>query len=300
MKATDHRKKRTVQVFSTEDSQCVWMKAGVINFKLCENAYDCLNCAFDKAMSRSMEKKPPTATSWRHAMRNKPYSEKECRHMLTGRVRYHYCSNGYRCNACEYDQSLDEADFAIASGAVHTSKIAGFQVAGGYYYHRGHTWARIEHGGFVRVGIDDFALRLLGRLSDIQLPRLGSHLEQTEVGWSVAREDKTAAMLSPMNGVVVATNHKISREPDKARHDPYGNGWLAVVEPQGLKKNLKNLLFENEAAAWLRAEAQKLDSMVMGVYGMPLAATGGEIVDDIYGNLTQISWDDLIHEFLLT
>jgi glycine cleavage system H lipoate-binding protein len=294
------KKKKGARVFSTEDNQCVWMKAGVINFKLCENAYDCLSCPFDKAMTRVVEEQPERAVSWRQVMKTKPYEERECRHMLTGRVLYHFCSNSYRCNVCEFDQYLDEADIAAATGTVHTNKVSGFLVADSYYYHRGHSWARVEHGGFVRVGIDDFALRLLGRPTEFRLPKLGSHLEQTEVGWSLQREDKTAAMLSPMSGVVVATNHKASKEPDVTRHDPYGNGWLVVVEPHSLKQGLKNLLFDREAALWTKAEAQRLENMVMNAYGVPLAATGGEIVDDIFGNLPQLKWDTLVHDFLLT
>ncbi|HOV84783.1 MAG TPA: glycine cleavage system protein H [Syntrophobacteraceae bacterium] len=291
---------KRIRVFSTEDRQCVWMKAGVVNYKLCDQAFDCLHCPFDKAMSRTKVRKPGAVSSWRRAMRTKPYKEKECRHMLTGRVQYHFCSNGYRCNVCEYDQYLDEADLAEAMGTIHTSKIAGFTVAHNYYYHRGHGWARVEHGGFVRLGMDDFALRLLGRPTEIRLPKLGSRLEQTEVGWSIRRDRESAEVLSPIDGLVVATNHKAVGDPHQVKTDPYGAGWLIVVEPQGLKSNLKNLLFEREAAAWVKAEREKLEHMVMASQGFPLAATGGEIVDDVFGNLPQMKWEDLVHEFLLT
>lgn len=152
----------------------------------------------------------------------------------------------------------------------------------------------------MRIGLDDFALRLLGRPSGIRLPKLGSHLEQTEAGWSIEREDKSAAILSPLKGVVVATNHKAAANPDVTKKDPYGQGWLVVVEPRGLKQNLKNLLFEQEADAWVKAEAHRLEGMIMSSYGMDLAATGGEIVDDIIGNLPDLKWEDLVHEFLLT
>jgi hypothetical protein len=73
-----------------------------------------------------------------------------------------------------------------------------------------------------------------------------------------------------------------------------------VVEPTDLRPNLKNLLFEREAAAWVNAEAARLETKVMETYGMPLAATGGEIVEDIIGNLPNLNWEDAIHEFLLT
>ncbi len=44
---------KNVKVFSISEEQCVWMKARVVNFKLCNNSYDCANCAFDKAMSQA-------------------------------------------------------------------------------------------------------------------------------------------------------------------------------------------------------------------------------------------------------
>jgi hypothetical protein len=107
-------------------------------------------------------------------------------------------------------------------------------------------------------------------------------------------------MLAPMKGVVLATNQKALKDPDLVRKDPYGQGWLMVIEPRGLKKNLKSLLFEKETTAWLNAEARRLEEMVTAAYGIPLAATGGEIVDDIFGNLTHLKWNDLVREFLLT
>lgn len=300
MTLTMKAKKRNVRLFSTSESQCIWMKAGVVNFKLCDHAYDCTGCPFDTAMSQKVTEKPAVFISWREVMRDKPFPERECRHMLAGRVQYKFCTNNYLCNVCEFDQSLDDADLAAATAPVHTSRVSGFSVADSYYYHRGHGWARIEHGGFVRIGIDDFTLKLLGSPTEIKLPKLGSHVDQSEVGWVIDRDKKTAAMLSPMKGVVMATNQKVLREPDLAKRDPYGQGWLMVVEPQGLKKNLKTLLFEREATAWLGSEVKRLEDMVMPAYGIPLAATGGEIVDDIYGALTDLKWEDLVHEFLLT
>jgi glycine cleavage system H lipoate-binding protein len=290
-----------VKAFSVSEDQCIWMKAGIINFKLCENASDCLSCPFDKAMLRKVEQRPEQALGWGEILRKKPYNERECRHMLTGRVPYHFCSNSYRCNVCEFDQELEEMDLADVRGSATVRKIAGFQAADAYYYHRGHSWARVEHGGLVRIGVDDFALRLIGHATRIKLPRLGSHLEQTEAGWSVMREEKTAQMLSPISGVVLSANHSAMSHPDVAKRDPYSHGWLLVVEPSNLRQDLKNLLFEEEAGAWLKAEAQRLEAMVMSAHGLPLAATGGEIVDDIFGNVSdRIGWDELVHEFLLT
>ena len=104
-----------------------------------------------------------------------------------------------------------------------------------------------------------------------------------------------------MSGIVMVTNQNALRHPELAKQDPYGQGWLVVIDPlSGLRGKTRRLLFEQNAVSWLNAEAKKLEAMVMDVYGVPLAATGGEIVDDIYGNLNHLKWEDLVHTFLHT
>ena len=122
------------RVFSTSENQCIWMKAGVVNFKICENAFDCTSCAFDKGISRQSVQEPTALVSWREVMRQ-PHLHKECRHMLTDRVLFKLCSHNYECKDCaydqflyEYDQLLGEEDLA-AHAAAQVNKVAGFMVS---------------------------------------------------------------------------------------------------------------------------------------------------------------------------
>jgi len=61
----EKKKEPDVQGFVIEDSPCVWMKAGVVNFKLCGHDYDCLNCSFDRAMRLAWEHEPITENNGR-------------------------------------------------------------------------------------------------------------------------------------------------------------------------------------------------------------------------------------------
>jgi hypothetical protein len=135
----------------------------------------------------------------------------------------------------------------------------------------------------------------------MSLPKIGAKLKPNQTGWAIKRGGLDAEVLSPMSGTVMATNHNAVRHPDNIKKDPYGQGWLLVIDPgSGLKVKTKNLLFEQKAISWLHAEVEKLEDIVMNVYGVPLAATGGEIVDDIFGNLQDVKWEDIVHKFLLT
>ena len=62
---------------------------------------------------------------------------------------------------------------------------AWFILAKNYYFHQGHSWVMPEENNIVRVGIDDFAVKLLGKPDSFELPRIGSRLNQGETGWKI-------------------------------------------------------------------------------------------------------------------
>lgn len=294
-----HSKKSRVRVFGLEgDHPCVWMKAGVINFKLCDNAYDCLTCAFDKAMSQRLETGDAHFQAWRSVYQEKTYNQKECRHMITGRVPVRHCGNAYECHTCEFDQMLEDRSMSEVLGTAELHNVSGFLLADGYYYHPRHTWARVDHGGLVRFGVDDFTMHLLGYVTHVRLPKLGVHLERSAPAWTFRREEKIAPLVAPVDGVVVALNHKAVENPQIIKEDPYGNGWLVVVEPRHLKKDLAELYTDQAARTWLGAEVHRLEALVAPESEVPLAATGGEVIEDIYGNVPHLKWDQLVAEFL--
>jgi glycine cleavage system H lipoate-binding protein len=59
--------------------------------------------------------------------------------------------------------------------------IKGFRIPQGYYLHSGHTWIKVEESSTVRVGIDEFAQRLLGPFDRIEAPLLGKEVKQGKV-----------------------------------------------------------------------------------------------------------------------
>jgi glycine cleavage system H lipoate-binding protein len=176
---------------------------------------------------------------------------------------------------------------------------AGYQLADGYYYHLGHSWARFEHGGRVKVGFDDFAVRLFGPIQTLLLPPLGETLKQSQVGWTFERDQNRAGVLSPVTGTVLSVNHKAQEHPEIMHEDPYHQGWLFILEPDMPKKNLKGLYFGQESVKWMEMEGQKLLKLIGPEYGQ-LAATGGEPIRDVFSNFPDIGWDVLSKEFLGT
>lgn len=304
-KAKRSLKKRVVG-FQVIEDECIWMKAGVVNFRLCDNAYDCQGCAFDLAMKKAMgmtseDQDSRLTPGWvEHLKKNYDGASRPCRHALTERINApKICTMNYECYHCPFDQMLDELDFEEPAEAPAFMLASGFRVADGYYYHMGHSWARFEHGGRVKVGCDDFINKVLGTAQTMNLPPLGSHLKQSEVGWTFARDDNRAAVLSPVTGTVLAVNHKVEDHPEIAHEDPYRHGWLFILEPKYPKRNLKGLYFGKESFNWMEQEGNRLMSL-MGPEYERLAATGGEAMDDLYGHYPEIGWNRLVETFLRT
>jgi glycine cleavage system H lipoate-binding protein len=176
-------------------------------------------------------------------------------------------------------------------------QVDGFGLPEGHFFHLGHAWASVEHGGRIRIGLDDFAMKVFGPMDSLDLPLTGEEVKFSEVGLAFKRDGREAQALSPLSGVVAAQNYQITKKPEVIKEQPYNDGWLMVLEPSAMKKDLKNLLYGQESTEWLQAEHQKLVEMVSSV-GMTYA-DGGPI-DDVVGNVPDLSWDKLTEEFLRT
>jgi glycine cleavage system H lipoate-binding protein len=277
---------------------CLWMQAGVVEFKNCNNFYDCTTCKYDEGMQKQAEK--GKHLSWQDSMRRKPGLERVCRHTLTQRIERRACAYNYECSTCDFDQFFEEVWTAkVGSRPYDMRSIKGFQVPAGAYFHDGHTWARIESGGLIRVGMDDFSSKLLGKANAFDLPLMGKELSQGRVGWGLKRESNLANVLSPVDGVIVEVNSKLREKPVTANQEPYGEGWLFAIRNHDTKGAFKKLMDDTASLDWMAAEVGKLETMIESVAG-PLAADGGTLKEDIYGNLPALGWKNLTRTFLKT
>jgi glycine cleavage system H lipoate-binding protein len=277
---------------------CLWMQAGVVEFKNCNNFYDCTTCTYDQGMRTQAEK--GKHLTWQDAMRRRPSLNRVCRHTLTRRIEGRACAYNYECSTCDFDQFFEEV-WATKTGSrpYGTHNIKGFQVPSGSYFHDGHTWGRVESGGVIRVGMDDFSLKLLGKADAFDLPLMGKALSQGKAGWGLKREANQADVLSPVDGVIVEVNGRLREKPMLANQEPYGEGWLFAIRNQDPKGAFKKLMDDTASMSWMAAEIAKLEGMIESVAG-PLAADGGTITNDIYGNLPALGWKNLTRTFLKT
>ena len=99
----------------------------------------------------------------------------------------------------------------------------------GLEYHKEHTWAKIE-GNKATVGITDYAQEALGDIVYIDLPEKGSAVSAGESMSEIESTKATSPVISPVTGTITEVNTALEDEPEIINPDPYGKGWIAIVE----------------------------------------------------------------------
>ena len=175
--------------------------------------------------------------------------------------------------------------------------VGGFQMQTEMAFHPGHTWALPEGEDRVRVGIDDFAHKLAGKAKDIRLPDVGAQVVQGKPAATLNCK-ANVPLLSPVSGRVVAVN-AMPFGPEKVQADPYGEGWLFVVQTRDLQTNLNNLLSGDLVRRWLEDAGARLRSH-LGAGAALSFADGGTAVADLSALVDEDAWVSLVRNLLLT
>ena len=183
---------------------------------------------------------------------------------------------------------------------VVPAMVAGFQVPENVRYHSGHTWALSESRELVRVGMDDFASKLVGKIESIALPQRGRWVRQGQKIWTIFRDGKSVDMVSPIEGTVSDVHEAVVKDPSLALKDPFGEGWIVTVQAPDSKINFRNLLGGALARMWTEDSAPRLRKRMPVAMAAALAQDGGVAVDDITAHLPNEDWAALTKEFFLS
>jgi glycine cleavage system H lipoate-binding protein len=292
---------------------CIWMQAGVVNQRMCRTDFECTACSYDRALRRTAREnhrlrergaipvgKRSRIVSWQDALRMLPPWKRPCLHHMKQRIGYRTCTHDYLCANCDFDQFFNDqfTVFALVR-PVDVLDIKGIRFPQGYYLHPGHCWVKIEESTTVRVGLDDFALRVLGPPDRIESPLIGKELTQHTAAINLNREAHAATLLAPVSGVVTEINPDLREKGALAGAAPYTEGWVLRLNAPDLRRQLRGLMFGEEASRFLDAEIERVYELIDQAAG-PLAADGGRLGSDLFGHLPQIGWETLTAAFLRT
>jgi len=168
-------------------------------------------------------------------------------------------------------------------------------VPAGVFISPAHAWISLELSGTVRVGIDDFAQRLLGPLDGLTLPVAGQRIEKGAPLFSICKAGRRLSVPSPISGVVAAVNSALEGHLDYLHMRPYELGWICTVDPANLPGDLQSLIIGANAVAWYRDEIERYSTKLSQLSG---GAVGRESAEEERKRLDDAAWQAFEQLFL--
>ncbi len=109
------------------------------------------------------------------------------------------------------------------------------------YYTQDHEWLRLNDDGTAEVGITDFAQGELGDIVFVELEPEGTTLDAGDIYGTVEAVKTVSELFMPVSGTIVEVNTSLESTPEHVNDDPYGDGWMVVIELED-ESELEDLL----------------------------------------------------------
>jgi glycine cleavage system H protein len=119
--------------------------------------------------------------------------------------------------------------------------IKGYNMPDELYYHKDHSWARVD-GTKVTVGMNDFFQKESGDIVFVDLPEEEDDVEQGEICGKIQSRKWIGKLVAPVSGEIVEINEELEEDTSLINTDPYGKGWILVIEARDLDSELGNLM----------------------------------------------------------
>ena len=110
-----------------------------------------------------------------------------------------------------------------------------------FYYTKEHEWVHVE-GDKCRVGVTDYAQDSLHEIVYVDLPKVGTKVAQMQSIGTVESVKAVADVYSPISGLVLEVNNELSDAPELVNKSPYEKGWITIIKPDDIKKELSSLM----------------------------------------------------------
>ena len=132
-----------------------------------------------------------------------------------------------------------------------------FSVPGGVLVSSGHCWVSLAEDGTAKVGLDDFARKLLGSVDSINFPDVGMNVKAGQALFSVNQGHRTAQFHAPLSGKVVKNNEDLGKDYSMLTQTPYGDNWVCIIDGEDLDSELPNLKIGKSAVVLFQEDLDR-------------------------------------------
>lgn len=132
-----------------------------------------------------------------------------------------------------------------------------FSIPGGVFISESHCWASVGQDGIVKVGIDDFAKKIVGKIDGIDFPNLGMNISKGQPLFNIKQGNKIVQFNSPVSGQVKSLNHDLTEDLDALDFTPYEKNWVCSIDADKLETELSELKIGKNAVNFYQEEIDR-------------------------------------------
>jgi len=125
-----------------------------------------------------------------------------------------------------------------------------FAIPGGVFISAGHSWLSIGQDGAAKIGIDDFAKKLIGKIDSIEFPNLGMAVKKGQSLFTVIQGTRSVTFSSPVSGKVTRINTVLKSDLEVLDISSYNSNWICIIDADDIDSELKDLTIGKTAVTF--------------------------------------------------
>ena len=174
-----------------------------------------------------------------------------------------------------------------------------FAIPGGVFISSGHCWASMEQDGTAKIGIDDFAKKLIGKITAVELPNLGMIIKTGQPLFTIKQDNRSATFNSPFSGKVIKINTLLQNNLEALDISSYNANWVCVIDTENLDTEIKNLTIGKSAVNFFQDEIDRFIQLRKNIHTTDTSASkdGSELYIGEFEKFENGDWDKMVMEF---
>jgi CheY-like chemotaxis protein len=175
-----------------------------------------------------------------------------------------------------------------------------FSIPGGVFIYKNHTWVNMNQEGIAKVGIDDFAKKLVGKVTSLELPNLGMNVKAGQPLFTIKQGNRSVTFSSPVSGKVSQINTLLKENIDALDVTPYERNWVCAIDAENLDNEIKEMHIGKTAVSFFQDDIEKFKTFITEILK-------SEKKDDEYlenglyvgqiEKLSDVNWNKVTAEF---
>jgi CheY-like chemotaxis protein/glycine cleavage system H lipoate-binding protein len=177
-----------------------------------------------------------------------------------------------------------------------------FSIPGGVFISKNHIWVSMNQEGIAKIGIDDFAKKILGQIGKIELPNLGMNVKAGQPLFTIKQGTRALTFNSPVSGKVAQINTLLENNLNALERTSYGRNWVCALDAENLDDEIKEMHIGKSAVAFFQEDIEKFKNVFTGI--LKSEKKGDEYIEEglSIGQLEKINdvnWNKIVSEFFV-